>query len=76
MRDEAPRRFIDAVEQVGRLGAVIKHVSKMGVAALAEHFSTLYKHAYVGSGTNVLFSDGGRETWPARAGIELDVGAE
>jgi hypothetical protein len=74
--DEAQRRFIDAVAQLGRLEAVVEHVPMMGVAALTECFSTLDKQAYVGPGTNVLFSNGGRETRPTCAGIELDLRAE
>jgi hypothetical protein len=48
----------------------------MGIALAAEHFGAVHAEAAVGFLGDVLFGDGGPEARPARAGLELGVGAE
>src|SRR4030095_2876997 len=70
------RRGVDAVTKMGRLWAVVEHMTEMGAALTAHRFGAPHQKTVVIFGLDVLLRYRLPKAWPAGAGIEFGVGAK
>src|SRR4029077_14783579 len=74
--DELHGSRVHAVAQPRRLRAVLEDVAEMAAAARADDLDPAHEPGVVDVLVDRLLVDGGPEARPARAGLELRVGAE
>src|SRR3974390_2604888 len=74
--NKSQRRFIDAVAQIRRLGAVVKHVAEVRVASDAVYLGAFFRQRKIGARLNVLLGDRRPKARPAGFGIKFGVRAE
>ncbi len=73
---ELQRRRVHAVAEASGFGAVFKDVAQVAIAAGTEIFDTDHAECGIGNVFDIFTGDGGPETGPAGAGVELRFGVE